>query len=78
MDGTQQLGTFYNDKFCGWNTLIDKDGVIFIGLFNNDLLSVKGLSYNSDKDCVYKGTFKNLMKEGYGEEFLNGYKYKGG
>ena len=77
MDGTQQIGTFYNDKFCGWNTLIDKDGVIFIGLFNNDLLSVKGLSYNSDKDCVYKGTFKNLMKEGYGEEFLNGYKYKG-
>ena len=77
MDGTQQIGTFYNDKFCGWNTLLDKDGVIFIGLFNNDLLNVKGLSYNADTNCVYKGTFKNLMKEGNGEEVFNGCKYIG-
>lgn len=77
IDGTQKLGTFYNDNFCGWNTLLNTDGIIFIGLFNNDLLNSKGLSYNTDKECIYKGTFKNQMKEGYGEEFLNGCKYIG-
>jgi len=77
MDGTQKIGTFYNDKFCGWNTLLDKEGTIFIGLFNNDLLNFKGLSYNADEDCAYKGTFKDSMKEGYGEELSNGCKYNG-
>lgn len=77
IDGTQQIGTFYNDRFCGWNILVNNNGIIYIGLFHNDLLNGKGLCYNPSNDYIYKGDFKNSLKEGYGEEIFDGYKYIG-
>ena len=77
IEGIQEIGTFYNDEFCGWNTLVDNNGNLFIGLFNNDLLSSKGLCFNLEKDYKYKGLFKNFKKEIFGEEFFEGNKYKG-
>ena len=77
IDGNQQIGTFYNDKFCGWNILINNNGMIYIGLFYNDLLNGKGLNYNPFNDYLYKGDFKNSLKDGYGEELFDGYKYIG-
>ena len=77
LDGTHKIGTFYNDKFCGWNILVKNNGYIYIGLFNNDVLVGKGLIYNSFNDYMYKGDFKNSMKEGFGEEISEGNIYKG-
>ena len=77
IDGTQKIGTFYNDEFCGWNTLVNNNGIIYIGLFHNNILNGKGLCYNPSNSYMYKGDFKNFKKDGYGEEIFNGYKYKG-
>ena len=77
INGTQQIGTFYNDEFCGWNILINSNGIIYVGLFNNDLLNGHGLLYNSENEYKYKGLFKDSQKEGYGEEYFNGNIYKG-
>ena len=77
IDGTQRIGTFYNDEFCGWNILVNKDGLIYIGLFINNNLNGKGLNYNPSNDNLYKGDFKNFNKDGYGEESCNEYQYKG-
>ena len=77
IDGTQKIGTFYNDKLCGWNTLVNNNGIIYIGLFHNDILNGKGLCYNPSNGYMFKGDFKNFKKDGYGEEIFDGYKYRG-
>ena len=77
IDGTQQIGTFYNDEFCGWNILVKNIGIIYIGLFNNNILTGKGILYNSLNGYLYKGDFNNFQKDGYGEEVCDQYKYKG-
>ena len=77
IDGTQQIGTFYNDEFCGWNILVNNNGLIYIGLFNKNNLNGKGLNLNPSTDYLYKGDFRNFNKDGYGEEICNEYKYKG-
>ena len=77
IDGTQRIGTFYNDEFCGWNILVNNNGLIYIGLFINNNLNGKGLNYNPSNDSLYRGDFKNFNKDGYGEESCNEYKYKG-
>ena len=35
------------------------------------------MCYNPSNDYIYKGDFKNSLKEGYGEEIFDGYKYIG-
>ena len=77
IDGTQKIGTFYNDEFCGWNILVNNNGIIYIGLFVNNILNGKGLCYNPSNGYMYKGDFKNFKKDGYGEEIFDGYKYRG-
>ena len=46
INGTQEIGTFYNDEFCGWNILVNNNGLIYIGLFNKNNLNGKGLNLN--------------------------------
>ena len=77
IDGTQQIGTFYNDDFCGWNILINNSGILYVGLFNKGLLVGKGIKYELTNNYLYKGDFKNFKKDGYGEEDCKDYKYKG-
>ena len=77
IDGTQEIGTFYNDEFCGWNTLVNNNDLLYIGLFISNTLIGKGLNYNNSNDYLYKGDFKSFKKDGYGEEICNEYKYKG-
>ena len=77
INGTQQIGTFYNDEFSGWNILVNNNGLIYIGFFINNALNGKGIKYNPENDYMYKGDFKNLKKEGYGEELFDGNTYKG-
>ena len=77
IDGTQQIGTFYNDEFCGWNILINNNGLIYVGLFNKGLLVGKGLKYDLTNNYLYKGDFLNFKKDGYGEEDCDEYKYIG-
>ena len=77
INGSQEIGTFYNDEFYGWNTYIKYNGILYIGLFNNDILNGHGLCFNPDNEYLYKGIFKDFQKEGFGEEFFEGNKYKG-
>ena len=65
-DGSQKIGTFYNDNFEGWNTFINSEGILYVGLFKNNSLNGKGIKYLLDKDCLYKGDFINFKREGYG------------
>lgn len=77
IDGRQYIGTFYKDEFCGWNTLVNNNGIIYVGLFNHDMLDGKGLNYNTTNDYIYRGDFKDFKKSGYGEEMSEGVKYIG-
>lgn len=76
-DGSEKIGTFYNDKFTGWNTYITSDGILYVGLFINGELTGKGLKYILDKDCLYKGDFKNFKRHGNGVYLRDSTKYEG-
>ena len=77
IDGTQYIGTFYDDEFCGWNIMVNNTGIIYVGLFNHNSLIGKGLNYNTSNGYIYRGDFKNFQKSGYGEEISGGEKYNG-
>ena len=77
IDGRQQIGTFYNDEFCGWNLDVNKNGFIYKGLFNHGVLDGKGIYYNPEIDYEYKGDFKNMKREGNGTELFDGNEYIG-
>ena len=77
IDGRQQIGTFYNDEFCGWNLDVNKNGFIYKGLFSHGVLDGKGIYYNPEIDYEYKGDFKNMKREGNGTELFDGNEYIG-
>ena len=76
-DGSQKIGTFYNDEFIGWNTYIDSEGILYVGLFKENKLNGKGLKYILDKDCLYKGDFLNFKRHGHGKYWKNSSTYEG-
>ena len=76
-DGRQKIGTFFNDEFTGWNTYIDSEGTLYVGLFKEDKLNGKGLKYNLDKNCLYKGDFLNFKRHGYGKLWKDSSMYEG-
>ena len=76
-DGSQKNGYFYEDNFVGWNTFIDKNGTIFVGLFNNDKLNGKGIKYIYENDHLYKGDFVNGLRHGFGKDYRNNVRYEG-
>ena len=76
-DGGVEKGTYYKNEFTGWNTFVDNEGVIFVGLFNKFGLNGKGLRYNKDINHIYKGDFFNSLRHGYGKDYRNGAKYEG-
>ena len=76
-DGSQKLGTFYNNEFTGWNTYIDPEGTLYVGFFQGDKLNGKGLKYVLEKDHIYKGDFVNFMRHGYGKDYRATSKYEG-
>ena len=77
IDGSQKIGTFFNNEFIGWNTYIDSEGVLYVGYFREDKLTGKGLKYILDKDCIYKGDFINFKRHGNGKYYSNSSKYEG-
>ena len=76
-DGSQKNGYFYDNNFVGWNTYIDKNGAIFVGLFINDKLNGKGLKYILENDHIYKGDFINNLRHGFGKDYRNNVRYEG-
>ena len=76
-DGSEKIGTFYNNEFTGWNTYITSDGILYVGLFTNGELNGKGLKYILDKDSLYKGDFKNFKRHGNGIYLRDSSKYEG-
>ena len=77
IDGSHQMGTFYNDEFIGWNTFVNNNGELFVGLFKNNKLNGKGLKYFSENDHIYMGDFLNGKRHGYGKDYRNTSKYEG-
>ena len=77
--GYKKEGFFQNGIFTGWNNLYNNNNKIQqIGYFNNnEILNNYGYSYNLTNKIIYKGNFKNNLKEGEGEEKNNEYLYKG-
>jgi hypothetical protein len=77
--GYRKEGFFQNGIFTGWNNLYNNNNKIQqIGYFNNnEILNNYGYSYNLTNKIIYKGNFKNNLKEGEGEEKNNEYLYKG-
>ena len=75
-DGSQKFGTWYQNKFYGWNRLIDSNGNLYIGLFINDKLNGKGIKYTFP-DHIYKGDFLNDLREGNGIDKYKGIIYEG-
>ena len=76
-DGTQKIGYFYEDIFVGWNTYIDKNGTIYVGLFDNNNLNGKGLKYIYENDHLYKGDFVNGLRHGFGKDYRKNVRYEG-
>ena len=76
-DGSQKIGTFYNDEFIGWNTYVNYEGVLYVGYFIHDRLNGKGLKYISENDHLYKGDFLDNMRHGFGKDFRKTSKYEG-
>lgn len=76
-NGSQKSGYFYDNNFSGWNTYIDKNGTIYVGLFINDNLNGKGLKYIYENDHIYKGDFINNLRHGFGKDYRNNVKYEG-
>ncbi len=76
-DGGQKIGKFFENKFVGWNTYIDKNGTIYVGFFDNDKLNGKGLKYILENDHLYKGNFANGLRHGFGKDYRNNVRYEG-
>jgi hypothetical protein len=70
INGTQKIGAFYNDEFYGWNLYINSNSIIYIGLFNSDLLNGHGICFNYENKKLYKGLFKIFKKKDMVKKFL--------
>ena len=77
IDGSQKIGTFYNDEFIGWNTYINSEGILYVGYFIKDKLNGKGLKYVLENDHLYKGDFIENMRHGYGKDYRKTSEYEG-
>ena len=77
LNGSQKIGTFYNDEFIGWNKYINFNGVLYVGYFKKDKLNGKGLKYILENDHIYKGDFSENMRHGYGKDYRITSKYEG-
>ena len=77
LDGSQKIGTFYNDEFIGWNTYINSEGILYVGFFSKNKLNGKGLMYCSENEHIYKGDFIEDMRHGFGKDYRKNAKYEG-
>jgi hypothetical protein len=77
LDGSQKLGTFYNDEFIGWNTYVNSEGALYVGYFSKNKLNGKGLKYIPEKEHIYRGDFVDGMRHGYGKDYRKNSKYEG-
>ena len=76
-NGAKERGTYYNNVFIGWNTFVDNQGILYVGLFNKFGLNGKGLRYNKEINHIYRGDFLNGLRHGYGKDYRNNSKYEG-
>ena len=76
-NGSKIIGNFYKNEPYGWNTYINEEGILYIGLFKNGHLNGKGIRFQKNNNLLYKGDFINNLREGEGIEKGNGGKYEG-
>ncbi len=66
LNGTKKEGAWQNNTLCGWCRIIDHDGIIYEGLYENGMLNGKGERITPKS--IYKGDFKNGLRHGNGIE----------
>ena len=70
-----KIGQWKNNIFSGWGRIIRKNGQVFEGKFDNNILNGKGIyKYN---DVLYVGDFQNGIRQGKGVLITKKFKYKG-
>ena len=74
--GEKKVGTWFNNKFEGWNYYIDINGNLYIGLFINGKLNGNGEKYGINNEKYY-GEFISNLPEGKGKEITDLYEYEG-
>ena len=70
-----KIGQWRNNQFSGWGRVIKKNGQVFEGKFNKNILSGKGIY--KFKDVLYVGTFENGTRQGKGVLITDNFKYDG-
>ena len=70
-----KIGTWRNGTFSGWGRVIKKNGQVFEGKFNNNIITGKGIY--KYKDVLYIGDFSNGTRQGKGVLFTEKFKYNG-
>ena len=74
--GEKKVGTWYKNKFEGWNYYIDINGDLYIGLFKSGKLNGKGEKHGINNE-KYFGDFINGYPDGIGKEINDLYEYEG-
>ena len=74
-DRTIQIGMWRNNTFSGWGRIINSNGQVFEGKFNNSVMSGKGVY--KYKDVLYVGDFDNGIRQGKGILYTKNFKYDG-
>ena len=70
-----KIGQGRNTRFSGWGRVIKKNGQVFEGKFDNNILSGKGIY--KFKDTLYVGTFEKGIRQGKGVLITDKFKYNG-
>ena len=70
-----KIGQWKNGIFSGWGRIIQKNGKVFEGKFDNNILNGKGVY--KYKDVLYIGNFENGIRQGKGVLLTKNFKYKG-
>jgi hypothetical protein len=74
--GCKYIGDWSNDKFNGYGRFIDVQGNIYEGIFENNLMK-EGKYETLNGMYLYKGSWLNGKKHGYGKETTNEIEYTG-
>ena len=70
-----KIGQWRNNRFSGWGRVIKKNGQVFEGKFDNNILSGKGIY--KFKDTLYVGSFEKGIRQGKGVLITDKFKYNG-
>lgn len=77
--GKVMRGFWVKNDFTGWNEIIEPNGNIMIGEFEEEILNGKGEQFNfvNKQDLYYKGDYVQGRREGQGVEIIKSCIFEG-